>query len=108
MERKTEGSTQTSGQLNDYWSGFWKDRSSWEDLIATKGRPSMNAFVDKASTELTLTKLKVDVDINGIFSKTTFLMTFFNDSNQRLSGELVFPLPDGAVVSGFVRKKKKN
>eukprot|EP01080_Neovahlkampfia_damariscottae_P011271 gene11271-4084_t len=100
-QREVTGSNQTSGQLNNYWSGFWHDRKSWEDLIASKGRPSMNAFVDKASTELTLTKLHIDVSINGIFAKTTFLMTFFNDSNQKLSGELVFPLPDGAVVSGF-------
>jgi hypothetical protein len=96
-------STQTGGQLNDYWVGFWKDRKSWEELIASKGLPSMSAFGDSASTQLNMTKLNVNVEINGIYSQTTFFMTFYNDTNQRLSGELVFPLPDGAVVSGYVR-----
>jgi hypothetical protein len=99
-----EVSTQTGGQLNNYWSVFWKDRKSWEDLIASKGLPSMSAFGDSASTQLNMTKLNVKVEINGIYSQTTFFMTFYNETNQKLSGELTFPLPDGAVVSGYVRK----
>lgn len=71
------------------------------ELIATVGRPSLQAFGDGASTTLKCTHLDVNVEITGVFSKTTFEMTFYNETQQILSGELTFPLPEGAVVSGF-------
>lgn len=94
-------STQTGGQLNSYWQNFWTDRGGWEDMIATVGRPAMSAFHDNASTQLQMTKLDVNVEVSGVFSKTTFTMNFFNETNQRLSGELTFPLPEDSVVSGY-------
>jgi len=48
-----------------------------------------------------LTKLDVDVSINGIFSKTSMTMTFYNPNKRVLAGDLVFPLPEGALVSGY-------
>lgn len=33
--------------------------------------------------------------------QTTVLMTFSNDSDRVLEGELVFPLPEGGFVSGY-------
>lgn len=91
----------TSGQLGSYWSGYWHNRKDWEEMIATVGIPNVRAFGDGASTKLNCTKLNVHVDISGMFSKTRFEMTFYNDSNATLAGELVFPLPEGAIVSGY-------
>ena len=48
-----------------------------------------------------LTELDVDVTIHGLFSKTSMTMTFYNPNKRALAGDLVFPLPEGALVSGY-------
>ena len=46
-----------------------------------------------------------DVDIraavNGVHAETTMTITFFNPNNRILEGELYFPLPTDATVSGY-------
>ncbi len=51
--------------------------------------------------ELKLTDLKVSVDIIGNLAMTTYDMKFYNELDRTLEGELVFPLGEGQVVSGF-------
>ena len=51
--------------------------------------------------EMELEKLDVDVKVNQSFSKTSMTMTFRNPNEQDLAGDLVFPLPEGALVSGY-------
>ncbi|MDP6855515.1 MAG: VIT domain-containing protein [Arenicellales bacterium] len=45
--------------------------------------------------------LEVHVVIRGLLSETTMTMVFRNPHNRVLEGELVFPLPHGATVSGY-------
>ena len=45
--------------------------------------------------------LAVNVVIRGLLSETTMTMVFRNPHNRVLEGELVFPLPQGATVSGY-------
>jgi len=51
--------------------------------------------------QMQLTKLNVNVSISHIFAKTSMTMTFFNPNDRDLAGDLVFPLPEGALVSGY-------
>jgi hypothetical protein len=50
---------------------------------------------------LRLSKVDVDTRINGYLAETCVTMTFYNPSNRVLSGDLYFPLPEGATVSGY-------
>ncbi len=50
---------------------------------------------------LRLSKVDVDTRINGYLAETSVTMTFYNPSNRVLSGDLYFPLPEGATVSGY-------
>ncbi|WP_430411845.1 VIT domain-containing protein [Kordia sp.] len=51
--------------------------------------------------QLKLTDLKVNVAIVGNLAVTTYDMKFYNELDRTLEGELVFPLGEGQVVSGF-------
>lgn len=51
--------------------------------------------------ELKLTDLKVNIDVIGNLAVTTYDMKFYNGLDRTLEGELVFPLGEGQVVSGF-------
>src|SRR5258708_2433246 len=58
--------------------------------------------VNGESTETVfLQKLDVDVRITGAVATTTWTMTFTNNSNRLLEGELNFPLPQGSSVSHY-------
>ena len=45
--------------------------------------------------------LDVRVVIHGLHAETTQTVTFFNPNLRVLEGDLEFPLPDGATVSGY-------
>src|SRR3990172_8720419 len=45
--------------------------------------------------------LDVRVVIHGLHPETTATVTFLNPNGRVLEGDLEFPLPDGATVSGF-------
>ena len=57
-------------------------------------RPTLNQ-------ELQLINAAARVDINGAVAKTRLTQTFQNTTNNRIEGTYVFPLPEGAAVSGF-------
>jgi hypothetical protein len=48
-----------------------------------------------------LSKAEVHLLIAGRLSQTTMTLTFANDADRVLEGELVFPLPENATVSGY-------
>jgi Ca-activated chloride channel family protein len=50
---------------------------------------------------LALTRAGITVDIAGYLAQTTVTLTFSNDTNRILEGELVFPLPEGVTISGY-------
>jgi Ca-activated chloride channel homolog len=71
---------------------------------ATPKRPpalQVQVTADRPAEPLTLTRADVDVVIAGYAAQTTMTLTFHNPHSRILEGELVFPLPEGAVVSGY-------
>jgi len=50
---------------------------------------------------ISLTKADVQLLIAGQLCQTTMTLTFSNDGDRVLEGELVFPLPENATVSGY-------
>lgn len=50
---------------------------------------------------VSLKKLNIDVQITGNVATTIMTMTFYNNSNRVLEGELTFPMPDGVTVSRY-------
>lgn len=48
-----------------------------------------------------LAKADVTSVVQGTLAQTTMTLTFANDQPRVLGGELVFPLPDGATVTGY-------
>jgi Ca-activated chloride channel family protein len=57
-------------------------------------RPTLNQ-------ELQLISETARVDISGAVAKTHLTQAFQNTTNNRIEGTYVFPLPEGAAVSGF-------
>jgi tetratricopeptide (TPR) repeat protein len=50
---------------------------------------------------LRITRADVRVRVHGLLAETTTTLTFRNDHPRALAGDLVFPLPPGASVSGY-------
>ena len=50
---------------------------------------------------LALSRAQIAVQIAGPLARTTFTLTFKNDTDRVLQGDLDFPLPDGASVTGY-------
>src|SRR5688572_14588523 len=48
-----------------------------------------------------LEKVEAQVTIRGLLAETAMTMTFYNSQSRVLEGELLFPLPEGATVSGY-------
>ncbi|MDQ0968884.1 tetratricopeptide (TPR) repeat protein [Flavobacterium sp. W4I14] len=48
-----------------------------------------------------LKKLNIDVQITGNIAITVMTMTFHNNSNRILEGELTFPMPEGVSISRY-------
>ena len=53
------------------------------------------------SAPLVLEQASYDVTVTGLGARTRATLVFRNDLGRALDGELVFPLPEGALVSGF-------
>jgi len=53
------------------------------------------------SVPLRITHVEVDARIFGYLAQTSMKLTFHNPQNRPLAGELYFPLPQGATVSGY-------
>ncbi len=63
--------------------------------------PPTMQLADSKLKPMELRKLDVNVIINGSFAETQMTMTFYNRNSRALAGDLVFPLPEGALVSGY-------
>lgn len=50
---------------------------------------------------LKLARVGIEVRILGRITETKMTMTFFNPQARALAGDLYFPLPEGATVSGY-------
>lgn len=68
-----------------------------------KRPPSLSVRIaaDRPAEPLGVTRADVDVVIAGYVAQTTMTLTFHNPYPRILEGDLVVPLPEGAVVSGY-------
>jgi Ca-activated chloride channel homolog len=57
--------------------------------------------VPEAKIPIRLTEANLAVSVTGPLARATMTLTFRNDNDRVLEGELDFPLPEGAVVSGY-------
>lgn len=78
------------------------------DWNTVSGQSTSNIFPaifiktsDTTSYPLGIEKAKVDVKVVGNIATTTMEITFFNNLDRILSGELYFPLGQGQTVSRF-------
>ncbi|MCX6556764.1 MAG: VIT domain-containing protein [Candidatus Aminicenantes bacterium] len=71
-------------------------------VIAAQGAVPALVSIDNDKPEpLFLAGLAVDVRILGVVAETRMTMTFSNPYDRQLAGDLYFPLPEGATVSGY-------
>ena len=63
--------------------------------------PALMVQQDGRSTPLGLAKLQTEVRILGAVAETITTMTFANPSARAMEGDLYFPLPEGATISGY-------
>lgn len=72
-----------------------------EDLIRIMPPPPAPVLKVEAEKPIELRSLDVRVRIRGLQAETTQTMVFHNPNVRQLAGDLQFPLPDGATVSGY-------
>lgn len=53
------------------------------------------------STPLQVAKVDVDVTVLGSIAETRTTVTFYNPNSRAMAGDLYFPLPEGATVTGY-------
>ena len=70
------------------------------NCFSQKG-PGLFVNNDGKKNTLGIQNLNVKTEILEGVARTTFDFTFFNNYSRILEGEFLFPLPQGAVVSGF-------
>jgi tetratricopeptide (TPR) repeat protein len=70
-------------------------------LLAQTVPPALMVEENGKSRPLGLTNLDVLVRIHGYVAETTTTMTFSNPHPRALQGDLYFPLPEGATISGY-------
>jgi len=63
--------------------------------------PRLVVREDGQPKAMVLDELAVDVAIVGYIAETRLTMTYRNPHSRVLEGELIFPLPEGATVSGY-------
>ena len=63
--------------------------------------PLLTAKIDGKRSSMEITKIKTQVKIIGMITETRMTLTFYNPHNRILEGDLHFPLPEGATVSGY-------
>jgi tetratricopeptide (TPR) repeat protein len=55
----------------------------------------------QAGEPMQVREMSVKARIQGLFAEVETTLSFYNPNPRQLEGELVFPLPDGAAVSGY-------
>jgi Ca-activated chloride channel family protein len=69
--------------------------------LAQRSVPTILVQNEGKTEPLGLIELNYEVRIVGYFAETSATMTFANSSARSTEGELYFPLPAGATVSGY-------
>lgn len=59
------------------------------------------AYLDSSKIPLRISNVNIEIKVLGNIATTTIDMSFINDSNKTLEGELNFPLAEGQTVSRF-------
>jgi tetratricopeptide (TPR) repeat protein len=70
-------------------------------VLAQSVPPALMVEENGKAQPLGLAKLDVQVQIHGYVAQTTTTMTFSNPYPRVLEGDLYFPLPEGATISGY-------
>ncbi len=73
---------------------------TWPGL-AQQWTPTLLVPRDGKIEPLDLARLAIEVRIVGCVAETSVTMTFSNPNPRVAEGDLLFPLPDGATVSGY-------
>ncbi|MDH3583914.1 MAG: VIT domain-containing protein [Phycisphaerae bacterium] len=81
--------------------GFYAVDLSAQPAAAPPAGPRLVVQVEQKKRTLALEKLDVRVLIDGFAARTALTMTFANELDQQLDGELIFPLPAGATIRGY-------
>lgn len=63
--------------------------------------PTLVVPAEEKAEPLKLSAVKTEIRILGYLAETKMTMTFFNPNHRVLAGDLYFPLPEGATVSGY-------
>jgi Ca-activated chloride channel family protein len=66
-----------------------------------RAAPVLMATIDDTPHPLSIERAEIRVTIRGFLAETTTTLTFHNPHDRALEGDLTFPLPDGAALSGF-------
>jgi Ca-activated chloride channel homolog len=70
-------------------------------LFAQQQAPRLVTALDAKAEPVQLSKMDVAVKILGEIAETRTTMTFYNPHSRVLEGNLHFPLPEGATISGY-------
>jgi Ca-activated chloride channel family protein len=63
--------------------------------------PALFVKDGERSVALEVTAVSVDTRIYGSLAQTSMTLTFYNPGTRAVAGDLYFPLPEGATVSGY-------
>jgi len=63
--------------------------------------PVLMVVRNQVSRPLQTTKVDIKATIVGHLAETSMTMTFYNPNKTAMAGDLYFPLPQGATVSGY-------
>lgn len=63
--------------------------------------PALMVEGPNQSRPLAISKVAIDARVLGFVAETRMTLVFHNDLNRPLAGDLYFPLPAGATVSGY-------
>ncbi|MBN1798154.1 MAG: DUF2135 domain-containing protein [Spirochaetales bacterium] len=63
--------------------------------------PALFVKENEQSQALAVTSVTVQTRIYGNLAQTSMTLTFYNPASRAVAGDLYFPLPEGATVSGY-------
>ena len=67
----------------------------------TDTAPAGSPLLTADGEAVPLARVEVEATIAGFLARTTTTLTFRNDKDRTLEGQLDFPLPEGATISGY-------
>ena len=86
---------------NAQQSSKWPFSAPWPPRPPMAPRMIVPQRPQEPGKPMELREMDVRARIAGLQVETTTTMTFFNPNFRQLEGELQFPLPDGATVTGY-------